>query len=356
MLDRRQFTTLLGSIAVGAYAGNLKANENGFHDFGEIAPSRAEYLRAGRAPSFYQVFGPLKGIAQATKRNTFLYQYLQREIGDFDPIRQERSDCTACASAMGVRTLSATEIHLLREKQEYKAAAVPPIYWGGRNEIAFGRYEVTMGRWGGLRVEWAKEWLQDYGVLHKEVYRNGDEVFDFTKYSGQLVNSRKSVRGGDAVPAWLEAEAKKTPVKVMTHVKSGMEALDAVCAGQPVLLGSSVGFYKDSFDKDGFCKPSGLRKNGDSYYLIHPNRRLVWNHSMVLTGALVEGSRIGGAIQDSNGPWNPRKGPFDLPDGAFFADLHVLDVIVNDYNDCWAMSSYGPDEVKHVKTRLYRRR
>lgn len=355
-MDRRQFTTLIGSIAVGAYAGTAHANEYGVFEYGEIAPTAEEYARAGRAPSFHQVFRPLKGIAKATKRNTFLWQYHQKEIGDIKPIDQASTDCTACAAKMGVDTLSATEIHLLRERQEFKAAAVAPIFWGGRNEIANGRYDVWMGRSGGMRVEWAKEWLQDYGVLHREAYKNGDEVFDFSQYSGRMVTSRMSVRGGDAVPDWLEEEAKKTPIKIMTHCGSGMEILDAICSGQPVIIGSTVAFHGER-DKDGFCQPYGVRKNGDGFYLVHPMRRQkVWNHSMIVTAALVEGSRLGGGIQNSAGDWNQGPAPFDMPAGAFFADLHVLDLIAKDYNDCWAMSSYGPDEVRRIKHKLYRRR
>lgn len=361
-MDRREFAALIGSITVGAYAGKLNASGHGVCEFGEIAPTAEEYARAGRAPSFHEVYRPLKGIAKATKRNTFLWQYHQKEIGEIIPIDQHVTDCTACAAAMGVRTLSATEIHLLRERQEYKAAAVAPIFWGGRNEIAKGRYDVNMRGHGGMRVEWAKEWLQDFGVLHREVYKrkidglHEYEVFDLTKYTSQIVTSRMTVRGGDAVPDWLEAEAKKTPVRMMTHCGTGMEILDAVCSGQPVIIGSTVAFHKER-DKDGFCQPYGVRKNGDSYYLIPPLRRQkVWNHSMVVTAALVEGPRLGGGIQNSGGVWNHGPQPFDMPDGAFFADLHVLDLIAKDYNDCWAMSSYGPKEVRRIKTRLYRRR
>ena len=82
-------------------------------------------------------------------------------------------------------------------------------------------------------------------------------------------------------------------------------------------------------------------------------RIVQWWHAMILSGAILEGNRIGGIIQNSHGAWNSGPRPYDMPEGAFGVDLRILDMMVKDWYDCYALSSYRGHEAEKMKHKLY---
>lgn len=347
-MNRREALKVMGgSLAVAGDSAWIFPAGLRDKNFGILPPGRRF-----RLPRFYSVFTPMKGLALQQKRNTFLWQNLQKEIGEIVPHWQGRDpedgsegegDCVGHASAMAMDVLAATQIHKLGVRESWKAkASVEMIYAGSRVEI--GENAISVG--GGSRGEWAAKYLSRYGVLHRLNYDVGGQTLDLSGYSP--ARSRQYRNSG--VPDWLEPVARQHPVATVTQVRTGMEALDAVCAGQPVLMCSSYAFH-DTRDADGFAAAylDQVVRRGWRLFTV----RVKWYHAMVLTGALVEGDRIGGGIQNSHGDWNSGPRPHDLPRGAFFVELDVLDRMVKDWFDCWAFSSYHGFEAKRIKHKLY---
>jgi hypothetical protein len=302
----------------------------------------------------------LRGVSELGK-NVFLWKYLEREIGEIEPHYQGpaedgtegEGDCVGQASAMGCDVLAATDIHALRQRERFVAkASVEMNYAGSRVEIGnLGKDDLNPARLrnrAGSHCEWAARWLKEYGVLHRLNYSDGENSLDLTGYHP----GRSRTYRDSGVPDWLEPIAREHPVQEYTNVKTGREALDAICSGQPVLLGSSYAF-KDKRDSDGFCAPylGASYRRGRRWVDV----RIQWWHAMILTGALLEGTRIGGLIQNSHGDWNSGPRPYDIPRGSFFVELQHLDAMVKDWGDCWALSSYKGHEAKRMRHRLYLR-
>ena len=312
---------------------------------GALPPSRRQRGHNKRAPSFYHKFGPMKGIAK-DGANTYLWRALEREIGEIEPHDQSdgpdgigEGDCVGQAAAMGCDVLAAAQIHYLRQPEAWVArASVEAIYWGSRDYALqvlvpedVERFKTSSGSSG----EWAAEHLKKLGVLHRVRYRSGLNTIDLHGYSPD--RSREHMND---FPDWLEPLAKLHPVREISNVKSGTEALDAVCAGQPVLMCSSYAFPAER-DADGFTVP----------YLGAFGIRQQWWHAMILTGA-VFGDRPGGLIQNSHGPWNVGPRPHGIPAGSFFVDLKYIDLMVKDWFDCWALSSYAGHDARRIRKHL----
>lgn len=353
MFRRDWMKGLIGALTVGAFVSPAKA-EDPIQQYGANAPSRRQRKAFQQLPTFYSRFAPFKG-ASSEGKNVFLFQNLQKEIGEIVPHwqgpapedgAQGEGDCVGQASAMGCDVLAATDIHDLGQREKFVAkASVEMIYAGSRVEIGGGQIR---GR-GGSHGEWAAQYLRDYGVLHRLKYAKGDDSIDLTGYHPG--RSRKYRDAG--VPDWLESIAKEHPVKEYTQPKSGQEALDAVCARQPVLMCSSYAF-QDQRDAQGFCMPylgGGKTRRGWRFV----SARIQWWHAMILTGALLEGGRVGGLIQNSHGAWNSGPRPHDIPEGSFFVDLEYLDLMVKDWFDCWALGSYEGHQAAQMRHKLYRR-
>lgn len=287
----------------------------------------------------------MRGIAAKMDQDVLLWRGLEKELGVIvphdqlgQPGEEGEGDCCAQAMAMGVDVLTAAEIHYLGEAEIWHAkSSVEAIYWGSRFEI--GRPRLSEKDWesfcnfDGAVGEWAALWVQQYGILHRQTYHEGNNEIDLSGYSPARSRSRRST----GVPDWLEPIAKKHPVRGLSNVKSGEEVLDAIVSGQPVILCSSYAF-PDIRDKDGFSVP-----------YLGPFRKK-WYHAMVATGALVKG-RIGAVIQNSHGDWNSGPSPYGGPAGSFAVDVKYLDLMTKDWYDCWAISSY----VGHAAAKKHRR-
>jgi len=354
-MDRR--TALQSLLSVGAYFAAPKltyGTEDQITDYG-ARPSPRPYI--SKAPRFYDRFAPFKGIS-TLGRNVFLYQNLQREIGEIIPHYQGpapdgspgEGDCVGQATAMGCDVLAASDIHLLKQSEEWKAkASVEMIYAGSRIEI--GQTESgtnhLRGR-GGSHGGWAARYVRDYGVLHRLKYQKDGNAIDLEGYHPDRSRQYRD----QGVPDWLEAIAREHPVKEITNVRSGKEALDAVCSGQPVVICSSYAFPPVR-DSDGFTTPylGTTYKRGWKVF----SARVQWWHAMVLTAAILEGGRIGGTIQNSHGPWNEGPRPNNMPEGSFNVEIQYLDLMVQDWYDCWALGSYEGHKSKKIRHKLYLR-
>ncbi|MCI0553407.1 MAG: hypothetical protein L0287_20870, partial [Anaerolineae bacterium] len=343
-MDRREaIKGLLAALSVGAFAATARAQEK-IYRYGAEMPSPEQRRSSLARPSFHEMYKPMKGLASAGK-NVFLWKDLEKEIGTIEPHwqgpdpedgSQGEGDCVGHASAMGCDVLTAARIHSLGKREKFIAkASVEMIYAGSRVEIG----KSVVHRRGGSRGEWAANYLKDYGVLHRQKYqRDGNEI-DLTGYSP----ARSRQYRDKGVPDWLETIAREHPVEEFTNPRTGMEALDAVCARQPVIVCSSYAFH-DTRDDQGFCMPYLGRGRWD---------RVQWWHAMILTGALMEGDRIGGLIQNSHGEWNSGPRPHDIPVGSFFVDVKYLDLMIQDWYDCWALASYKGHEAAAIKHKLF---
>jgi hypothetical protein len=363
-VDRRQALLTALAATAGATLPALGAPQPTVMQYGASAPPR---IRRDRK-SFHRVFRPFEGVSGEIKKNVFLYHHLQKELGEIVPhdqsgvregdriIEQGEGDCVGHAAAMGADILAATNIHLLNKSERFIAkASVEMSYAGSRIEVGRdgrpnenpNQKHYLAGR-GGSHGSWAANYLQLYGVLHRKKYTDGTNSIDLTGYSP--ARSRKY--RDEVVPNWLEPFAREHPVLEITNVHSGQEALDAVCAGQPVIICSSYAF-QNVRDKDGFCAPY----LGSGWFWMgrerHWGRIVQWWHAMILTGAILEGPRVGGIIQNSHGKWNSGPQPYGMPDGAFGVDLRYLDLMVKDWYDCYALSCYHGHEAKKVRHKLY---
>lgn len=345
-MDRRDALKGLAGLAAGAFAAPALANGCRSLSFGALKP-----LNPVRGLGFHKSFG-FKGLARQLykeNKNVFLWKNLEKEIGEIIPHYQGpapdgspgEGDCVGHSGSMGCDVLAATDIHLRDEAEKFVAkASVEMLYAGSRVEQGGGQVK---GR-GGSHGEWMAKFLQNWGVLHRLEYAVGENKLDLTGYHPG--RSRKYRDTG--VPDWLEPTARKHPVKVVTNPRSGMEALDAVCAGNPVIVCSSYAFMSER-DSEGFCEAFGADR--DRWGRV---ARVQWWHAMILTGALLKGGRIGGLIQNSHGPWNDGPQPFGIPDGSFFVDLATLDLMIKDWYDCWALSSYTGHESKKIRKKIHK--
>ena len=320
-------------------------------EYGAIQPAQPSVL-----PRFRDEFRPMRGIAKSfykDNKNVFLWKHLEKELGEIVPHYQGpvgavpgEGDCMGQAAALGCDVLAATDIHLRNENEKFVAkASVEMIYAGSRVEVGKGELKGRAGSVGA----WAAMYLKEYGVLHRIAYKGpkGEHV-DLSGYSPKRSRKYRDV----GVPDWLEPEAKKHPVKSVTNVKTGMEILDAICAGQPVLLCSTYAFSKVR-DKQGFARIylDDVKTNRWGWRVVNP--RVEWWHAMMASGALLEGGRIGALVHNSHGDWNSGPRPYGIPKGTFFVDLEALNLMARDWGDCWALGSYQGHEVRKIRKRIH---
>lgn len=338
-MNRRTAIKLLGGLAVGS---SLEAEwvQNPYVNSGALRPKRTKDRK-----HFHRVYPVFRGASNAVG-NVFLYRNLQKQLGEVVPHDQgEGRDCVAHAAAMGCDVLAATNIHQLDIPERWVAkASVEMLYAGSRIEVGqYGRLDENPRRinWlagrGGSFGEWAARWVKEYGVLHRIEYQHGQRFIDLGGYQWRRSQQYRDV----GVPDWLEPFARQHPVQEITNVHTGQEALDAVCAGQPVVICSSYA-VDDKRDSDGFSEVSTGRK-----------RRLQY-HARVLTGAILQG-RVGGVLQDSHGDWNSGPRPHGIPVGAFAVDLAYLNMMIQDWYGCYALASYQGHQAAAIKHRLYLR-
>ncbi len=352
-MDRRQALAAIGALGLCEPAFGLPewVGNPYITNFGALKPRRP---RADRT-RFYNTFTPFRGISREVGKDVFLFHNLQKQIGEIVPHTQRNhadgssgeGDCVGHAAAMGCDILAATDIHMLGQRERWEAkASVEMIYAGSRVEVGQNVMDGRQGAWG----VWGARYLKQYGVLHRKEYNDGDgNTIDLRGYHPRRSRKYRDV----GVPDWLESIAREHPVQEITNVQTGQEALDAVCAGQPVLMCSSYAFH-DTRDAKGFAEPylSFTERRRRGWRWVNVRLRVQWWHAMILTGAVLEGGRIGGTIQNSHANWNSGPRPNGMPVGSFNVDLRHLHTMVTDWFECYALASYKGHESKKMRRRI----
>jgi hypothetical protein len=346
-IGRRSALGQLAALTVGAFVAptTVLANTQTL-SFGAVAPTMPQKKRFRRLPSFHQKYKPLIGISYQTKKNVFLWKYLEQAMcTKYVPHNQinkhgdeSEGDCVGHATALGCDILAASDIYFRREPERWVAkASVEPIYWGSRYEI--GRRLIGKEEWNkfknfsGSIGEWGAMFVNEYGVLHRCKYLSGNNYIDLTEYNPGRSRSLRS----SGVPDWLESMAKRHPVKDISNVKSGTESLDSVVSGNPVLICSSYAFPEEH-DKYGWAKP----------YLGRIRKR--WSHALLLAGFVVINGERGGVLLNSHGCWNEH--PAGMPGGSLTVKEKYIDLMVKDWGDCWSLAGYIGHQARTIRRHL----
>lgn len=149
------------------------------------------------------------------------------------------------------------------------------------------------------------------GNLYRKVYTNGSETVDLSKY-----NRAWELNGKAGVPAWLEAEAKKSKIKWIIPISSMPEYRDAIAMGFGVSVCSGQGFA-DTTDEFGVAAARGSWSHAMSHQVVVDTE---WAHSKYE-------DMIGG-IQQQWGRWNTQRGKPEgvpvLPVGMFFSKANTI--------------------------------
>jgi hypothetical protein len=310
------------------------SSEERTYDYGAVKP-----VIPSRRRSFGQEYKDFTNISKGKK--ALLWKYLETQLGNvLTPYSQQsEGDCVGCSYGLAVDVLMACDRFMQMDPEVWQArASVEMIYAGSRNEIGKQKFKGHSGSNG----EWASKYLQAYGVLHQLQYPD----LDLTGYDPK--RSREYRDSG--VPDALEPIAKERPILNYTKVTNWRMAFDCLYVGQPIVLCSTWAF-RNQRDQDGFCEPY------KSITYRRPFRtfdfRVKWFHAMALVGFDDTTSRPGGLIVNSHGNWNEGPKRYDQPDGSFFVDVDILDNMLTDWNDCYAISSYVGKPYKLLKHNLY---
>lgn len=263
------------------------------------------------------------GKAVQGDEDRFLWQAV-RKVNDRGPPwypdvnQQSVGCCVGCGYKHSVDVCQAIQI-LSGRAAEWKPVAVEVIYGGSRVEVGGGQ----IGGDGSVGA-WAAKWCRDYGVVPMAKYAGAD----LTEFSP----ARARQFGSRGVPADIEAEARKFPVKSTALVKTWEDVKRAVAQGYPVAVCSNQGFTMTR-DAAGFARPSGQ-----------------WAHCMAIIGVR-GGDRPGAFVLNSWGD-QAHTGPVwpaDMPVAGFWADAATIDRMVRQ-GDSFALSdmvgfpSRNPDD------------
>lgn len=292
-------------------------------------------------------------VGASSENRVLLWKFLEAATGKpVEPHLQSNNvgDCVAQAFGMGVDLLAASEIYLLGENERWFAkSSVEMIYAGSRNEIGGSAFKGQPGSEG----KWAAEYLKQYGVLHRTKY----DTLDLTVYSSIRSKQYRDL----GVPDELEPIAREHPVMHYTKVADFDSACDAMAGGQPVIICSSyapVDGKNSRRDEDGFIKLD----TGNGRWCLQcrkwHSKRTKWYHAWCMIGFDKESDRPGAYIISSHGTdWITGPRPHGLPEGAFKLSPEHFNLMVQDWNDSYAISAYVGHPGKRVdrlrKHRLY---
>lgn len=271
-----------------------------------------EAVTAHHARHAVPAFGhtPAGRAALAHPGDVYLWDAARKVTGAVLPARDQGQvgSCTSFGTASAVEHLLCVQIASGRGGR-YRDLVQEVIYAGSRVEV--GRGQITGD---GSVGAWAVEWVCRWGVLPRGVHLG---KYDLTRYD----EARCRAWGRTGVPDELEPLAKESAVKGYALVTSYTEADKAVRQGYPVVVCSGQGFAMRR-DADGFCTPSGT-----------------WYHCMTFIGAR-GGARPGLFCLNSWGAkahTGPRFPP-DAPEGGFWVDAAVADVMLRKWRDSYALS------------------
>ncbi len=221
---------------------------------------------------------------------------------------QRHTDCVAIASAAALDILTVVQIARGSNEQWIIKSAADAIYAGGRNNIKHAYVKH------GMTGDWAVEYLETYGNLLMQKYKE----HDFTKYSEATSMYWENKR----LPESLLQEAKLHPLLDHASVKTWPEIRDAVAAGYPILFCSKMGADNARRDKDGFIQPQGT-----------------WYHAWCIIG-IDDGARPGACLLNARGKnWGTGPKRHGQPDGSVWVDKKVIEKSML-YGEAHAFSNY----------------
>lgn len=242
--------------------------------------------------------------------------------GVFPLNTQTIGSCVGDAYSKGVEVLTAVEVMVKKEPEQWPGALVAVEWIYGASRVIQGK--GSLGPGDGSIGAWAQAAVKENGTLLRKVYGK----YDLTQYSGQRIKSW----GGRDFPHELESIADEHPVQTTALVTTYEEARDSIVNGYPVIICSNRGFNSVR-DSKGFLRPQGT-----------------WNHAMLLAGIDDYDARPGGLIVNSWGPsWVSGPTRHNQPEGSFWADADVIDKMLRQ-KDSYSLSSfkgYPSQEINH---------
>lgn len=251
------------------------------------------------------------------KKDVLLYPALLRVAPKYSRVAQGIGSCVGHGYAGCVDLLSAQEIVVHGEAEDWKGRALEASIYALSRVEARGKARAGLsdGSYGAAACKAIMNW----GVLHYGVDYNGQR---FDEYSAK----REKQWGDTGLPDELEPFAKQRRVRETSLVRNFDEFCKAIGSGYPVSICSTQGFTFTR-DKDGFVKP-----------------RSVWPHCMAGI-AKRHGKRPGGLIWNSwgpnsnSGPHYPDNMPYPFRGSTFWVDADVLDRMFAQ-GDSFALSNY----------------
>jgi hypothetical protein len=279
------------------------------------------YLKNSPKPFFCDVAGAIKESGKG--KVVLLYKFVKQLAGTYNYSYQGTGDCVSWGAATAVDTLSAVDIVLRNQPEEWKGwSSTEVIYGGSRVQIGKGRLGGGQGSFG----FWAAQFVSTYGTLIRALYGK----YDLTKYSTQ----RAIDWGYRGVPADLIPYIKEHPVKAPRQVKNVEEARDSIANGYPVTIAGSRGFYRKRDAKG----TSGV------------NRSDPWAHQMVLTGV---NDPEGKMLVENSWPQGWITGPtvLDQPTDSFWATYEDLAYYFT-VGDSWSYEDYEGYRIRELNLRI----
>lgn len=266
-------------------------------------PEAVERVKASLDEPYFGDTAAGKAFLADEDKDVLLTDAAKYVLGDYLPPRDQGDvgSCVSFGTATAIEHLVLVQMARagqlgLPPPSEYKDLVQEVIYGGSRVEIGGGAI-----RGDGSVTAWAAKFVQQWGVVPRGKYG----AFDLTRYN--TLTCRKF--GATGVPAELETEARKSPVKQFTFVRNAAEASKALHQGYPIAVGSGVGFGSRGpwpRDKDGFLRASGS-----------------WGHCMAVLGVVNVNGRRGFLWVNSWGAGvhqGPTGGKNIPASGCFFVD------------------------------------
>jgi hypothetical protein len=353
MLNRRDALRLAGA----GIAGFLLPDKSWATDRCEALNFGVYPTINGKAPKFRRCFPSLRRAGEASK--VLLWKYFESITGKpLEPHYQGNvgnvdgeGDCVAQAFGLGVDILTATEILLHKEREKWiNKSSVEMIYAGSRVEI--GKNKLN-GK-GGSLGEWAADYLQQYGVLHRVKY----DQLDLTGYDPARSRKYRDI----GVPDDLEPIAKEHPVQEHSKVADFDAACDALSGGQPIVVCCTYAPVRDrngiaQRDQNGFIQmdTGGSYRRGRRWF----SYRDKWYHAWLIAGCDTESDQPGLYFINSHGKnWIDGPQPDGIPDGGFKLSPEHANLMIKDWGEAYAISAYkghpGNRVHKLKKHKLYR--
>lgn len=177
----------------------------------------------------FKIVGAPAGDDNTTK-NVRLWDSSVKVLGSHIPnYAQEIGDCVSFGAKNACNYLLCVEIANGSPGLEFHEAYPPWIYGGSRVNIGHGQ----LGRGDGSVGAWAAQFVQQFGVLRKDL----DGV---PAYSGSIAKTW----GQKGPPKEFFPQAIDFKVSTVSPIRSADEARDALCNGYPVTIASDWGSTK----------------------------------------------------------------------------------------------------------------